>query len=39
MSRGGLLLRHAEAGLPLEFVPVTGAVLRGRRVSGGFPPE
>ncbi len=38
MSRGGLLLRHAKAGLALECTPVTGAVLRGRRVSGGFPP-
>jgi hypothetical protein len=38
MSRGGLLLRHAKAGLPLEFSSVAGATLRGRRVSGGFPP-
>lgn len=39
MSRGGLLLRHAKAGQPLEFTPVSGAKLRGRRVSRGFPDE
>jgi hypothetical protein len=39
MSRGGLLLRHAKAGVPLEFAPVVGATLRGRRVSRGFPGE
>ena len=31
MSRGGLLLRGARAGLELEYVPVSGAVLHGRR--------
>ncbi len=31
MSRGGLLLRHAAAGVELDYVPVEGAVLRGRR--------
>ena len=31
MSRGGLLLRHAAAGIELEYVPVAGAVRRGPR--------
>jgi hypothetical protein len=31
MSRGGLLLRAAEAGRELSYGPVTGAVRRGRR--------
>lgn len=31
MSRGGLLLRHAAAGVELEYVPVAGAVRRGPR--------
>ncbi len=31
MSRGGLLLRCAKAGTPLECVPVRGAVLHGTR--------
>ena len=31
MSRGGLLLRHARAGVPLEYVPVAGAIRRGKR--------
>ena len=31
MSRGGLLLRHARSGIPLEYVPVVGAVRRGKR--------
>jgi hypothetical protein len=31
MSRGGLLLRHARAGLPLDYVPVIGATRRGKR--------
>ena len=31
MSRGGLLLRAAEAGQELTYVPVAGAVRRGRR--------
>ncbi|HXM39054.1 MAG TPA: hypothetical protein VN908_10410 [Gemmatimonadales bacterium] len=31
MSRGGLLLRCAQAGTPLECVPVRGAVRHGRR--------
>jgi hypothetical protein len=31
MSRGGLLLRAAAAGLELEYVPVLGAVRRGTR--------
>ncbi|HEV8487914.1 MAG TPA: hypothetical protein VGV87_30615 [Blastocatellia bacterium] len=31
MSRGGLLLRSAEAGQELEYIPVAGATLRGRR--------
>jgi hypothetical protein len=29
MSRGGLLLRCARAGTPLEYVPVRGAVRHG----------
>lgn len=31
MSRGGLMLRCARAGTPLEYVPVRGAVLHGTR--------
>jgi hypothetical protein len=31
MSRGGLLLRAARAGTELPYVPVAGAVLRGKR--------
>ncbi len=31
MSRGGLLLRHAASGEPLEYAPVLGAVRRGVR--------
>lgn len=31
MSRGGLLLRHARVGQPLAYVPVSGAVRRGKR--------
>lgn len=31
MSRGGLMLRCAKAGTPLEYVPVRGAVLHGVR--------
>lgn len=31
MSRGGLMLRCATAGTPLEYVPVHGAVLHGTR--------
>lgn len=31
MSRGGLMLRCAQAGTPLEYVPVRGAVLHGPR--------
>jgi hypothetical protein len=31
MSRGGLLLRHASAGVELDYVPVAGAVLHGAR--------
>ena len=31
MSRGGLLLRHARDGVPLEYIPVEGAVRRGTR--------
>ena len=31
MSRGGLLLRAARAGEPLEYAPVQGAVRHGRR--------
>jgi hypothetical protein len=31
MSRGGLLLRQAAAGVELEYAPVAGAVRHGRR--------
>jgi hypothetical protein len=31
MSRGGLLLRRAREGMELEYAPVMGAVLHGRR--------
>jgi hypothetical protein len=31
MSRGGLLLRAAAAGLELEYIPVAGAIRRGQR--------
>lgn len=31
MSRGGLLLRHARSRVPLDYVPVAGAVRRGKR--------
>lgn len=31
MSRGGLLLRHASDGVELEYVPVHGATLHGKR--------
>jgi len=31
MSRGGLLLRHAREGVPLDYMPVAGAVRRGKR--------
>ncbi len=31
MSRGGLLLRHAAAGVELDYVPVLGAVVHGAR--------
>jgi hypothetical protein len=31
MSRGGLLLRHADAGNELEYIPVAGAVRHGAR--------
>jgi hypothetical protein len=31
MSRGGLLLRAVRAGVELDYVPVAGAVRRGRR--------
>ncbi|HEV8347452.1 MAG TPA: hypothetical protein VGQ16_12805, partial [Vicinamibacterales bacterium] len=31
MSRGGLLLRMAAAGMELEYGPVAGAVLHGAR--------
>lgn len=31
MSRGGLLLRAARSGIELPYIPVTGAVLKGKR--------
>ena len=38
MSRGGLMLRCAKAGTPLEYVPVRGAVLHGTRPPKLGPP-
>jgi hypothetical protein len=37
MSRGGLLLRQASDGVELEYVPVDGAVLHGKRPAK-LPP-
>jgi hypothetical protein len=31
MSRGGLMLRAADSGVELPYVPVSGAILRGKR--------
>lgn len=31
MSRGGLLLRHVDSGVPLEYIPVATAVRHGKR--------
>jgi hypothetical protein len=31
MSRGGLMLRAVDAGVELPYIPVSGAVLRGKR--------
>jgi hypothetical protein len=31
MSRGGILLRSARSGVPLDYMPVLGAVRRGKR--------
>jgi hypothetical protein len=31
MSRGGLLLRHARQGMPLDYTPVEGTVRHGKR--------
>lgn len=31
MSRGGLMLRHLEAGAELEYIPVAGAIRHGSR--------
>jgi len=31
MSRGGLMLRHAASGRPLDYAPVAGAVRHGKR--------
>jgi hypothetical protein len=31
MSRGGLLLRSARSGAPLDYMPVLGAIRRGKR--------
>jgi hypothetical protein len=31
MSRGGLMLRAVDAGIELPYIPVSGAVLRGKR--------
>jgi hypothetical protein len=37
MSRGGLMLRCARAGVPLDYVPIRGAVLHGKRPAK-LPP-
>ena len=31
MSRGGLMLRSAREGVELDYIPASGAILRGRR--------
>jgi hypothetical protein len=31
VSRGGLMLRSAESGVPLVHAPVAGSIRRGRR--------
>jgi hypothetical protein len=31
MSRGGLLLRRAREGVELDYIPVAGAVRKGKR--------
>jgi hypothetical protein len=31
MSRGGLLLRHVDSGVPLDYIPVATAVRHGKR--------
>ena len=31
MSRGGLMLRHAQQGKELEYIPVANAVRHGKR--------
>ena len=39
MSRGGLMLRCARAGTPLEYAPVRGALRHGSRPLRLGPPE
>jgi hypothetical protein len=39
MSRGGLLLRHASDGVELEYAPIAGAVLHGKRPPRLIPLE
>jgi hypothetical protein len=39
MSRGGLLLRKAREGRELEYVPVAGAVVHGKRPPRLGPPH
>ena len=39
MSRGGLMLRHARAGIQLNYIPVAAAVRRGTRPPKLPPPE
>jgi len=39
MSRGGLMLRCARAGTPLEYAPVRGALRHGSRPPRLGPPE
>jgi hypothetical protein len=31
MSRGGLMLRHVQSGVELDYIPVAGSVRRGVR--------
>jgi hypothetical protein len=38
MSRGGLLLRCAEADQELEYIPVAGAIRHGKRPPK-LPPK
>jgi hypothetical protein len=39
MSRGGLMLRHAASGEELSYIPVFGAIRKGRRAARIGPPS